>query len=709
MDLASPVIMANELDHLLASVAAKLSHIHPAYDRIAGRIAMGCIYKETPPLFSSSVRLMLHSQSIQFTTMYRESVSALLPYLDAEIVERNDFEFAYSDSVLLFRDVYLLRDGARLLERPQHLFMRLSVAINGTNLVAVRQTYIDLAKGLCTYDPSTMINAGTMLAQMIPHHSLPFFGQSTMDKFIKLTECSMISYGGGSIAIGASEFPAEGEVVDGRTSNGLRAITRVFDNIIHRVGKTPALSRGRITVFVEPWHSEIYCFLQDNTRTFFERQAHARGLYFALWIPDLFMSRIESGATWSLFRPGDVPGLASSWGENFTEKYEAYEKTGLAVRTVPAKELWDAIVNGLLKTGGPSIMFKDSVNAKSNLTHAGTLTFGGIAADTALTTSSKETGICCNGSVVLPAFVSEDGTFDYQLLHRTVQSITHDLNRILLINNYPSMPAAASYVSSRCIGVGVVGLAEVFIDLRIPYDSEKAIETGRFIMETIYHAALQTSCDLVDVYGVYPTFQGSPLSKGYLQFDLWKIKVSNDRYDWDELRHRVMKRGVVNAQLILLTDTTSSSRLTSFTEGFEPLPSTVLVKGFSLSSYVSLNARLVRDLQKLGLWNEDVRLKLLKFCGSMRSIPNIPADIRNIYKTVWELEEGFVLRHAVSRAPFVCQSQSITLYSSAPSEVWLSRSIFSAWKDGLKTGIYRLHGGRPPVPGSNSDDDVPME
>ncbi|PPQ85958.1 hypothetical protein CVT26_012658, partial [Gymnopilus dilepis] len=508
MNSASPVVVAGELDHLLAGVTARLSHIHPAYDKVAGRIAMGSIYKETPPLFSTSIRLMLQTQSIQFTSIYKESVNALLPYLDCEIVEKNDFDFAY-DSVVLFRDVYLMRDAGRLLERPQYLFMRIAVSVNGTNLAAVRRTYVDLAKGLYIHEASTMINAGTMLAQVVARHSLPFSGQSTMDKFIKLTECSMICYGGGSVAIGASEFPAEGEVVDGRSSNGLRAISRVFDNIVHRVGKGPAFSRGKITIYVEPWHSEMYRFLEGNAKAFFEHQPHARGLYFALWIPDLFMDRVRSGENWSLFRPGDVPGLASSWGEDFNMKYRNYESRGLAAHTVSAKALWDTIVDGILRTGGPSIMFKDSVNgeSKSNLVHVGTLTFGGIAADTALTASSNETGICATASLVLPAFVSTDGTFDYQLLHRTVTSITQDLNRILLINSYPSMPATASYLASRCIGIGIVGLADAFIDLRLPYDSDKAVQTGRNIMETVYHAALQTSCDLVEVYGAYPTFQ----------------------------------------------------------------------------------------------------------------------------------------------------------------------------------------------------------
>ncbi|PPQ76655.1 hypothetical protein CVT26_013945 [Gymnopilus dilepis] len=659
MKSAQPVITANELDTLLASVTARLSYVHPAYEKVAGRMAMGALYKETPSTFSESIKLSFKDHSAHFTTMYRQAVNALAPFLDAEIVADRDFDLTY-DVVLLFKDVYLMRRAGRLLERPQHLFLRISVAINGPNLNGVRKTYGHLSKGLYIHEPSAMIYAGTTLGQMIPRYSLPFDGKTSMDRFMKLTECSMISYAGGSVSLSVSDYPAEGELVEGRPSTGVPAITRVFDSVIHRIGNGGDLTRGKITMYMEPWHSEIFHFLQSNTKVFAERLAQTRGLFFALWIPDLFLRRVEQGGNWSLFRPGDVPLLTSTLGNEFDEAYQMYEHRRLAVRSIPAKDLWDVILNGIMETG-----------AKSNLAHIGRLRHGGPAADTALFSSSCETGISATASIVLPAFVSVDGTFNYQLLHRIAKSVTRDLNRVLLLNNYPSMPTAASYVLHRSIGIGIIGLADTFIALRLPYESDEALQVGRHIMETIYHGSLDMSCDLVDLYGAYPTFPGSPLSKGYFQFDLWNVEVSNDRYDWNALRMRIMHRGVANAHVVLLTDTASSSRLTSYTEGFDPLLSPVLLKGFACTAYVSLHVGLINELQKLGLWDDAMRQDLLGSCGSVQTIDRIPTVVKTLFKTAWEVKQNAIVRHAVARAPFVCQSQSIMMYRDGPSRHWL--------------------------------------
>ncbi|PPQ74767.1 hypothetical protein CVT26_005012, partial [Gymnopilus dilepis] len=723
MRSAQPVIAANELDALLATVTARLSHIHPAYEKVAGRMAMGALYKETPSTFTESIKLSFKERkfgplcgmstfnmhifvadllrgtildSAQFSTVYRHSVNALIPYLDAEVVEERDFNLTY-DSVLLFRDVYLMRAEGRLLERPQHLYLRISIAVNGPNLIGVRKTYSHLSKGLYIHEPSTMIYAGTTLGQMIPRYSLPFDGRSSMGKFMKLTECSMITYTGGSISLDLTDFPAEGEIVEDRPSTGVSAIVRVFDSVIHRIGKGGDLARGKITMYMEPWHCEIFHFLQSNMRMFTERPIQVRGLFFALWVPDLFLHRVERDENWSLFRPGDVPRLANVWGAEFSDAYQMYEERGLAVQSVRAKDLWTVILDGIMQSGGPSIMFKDAANSKNNLTHIGRLSHGGPAADTILYSSDCETGICATASIVLPAFVSIDGSFNFQLLHRIAKSVTRDLNRVLLLNSYPSMPTTASYILHRSIGIGIVGLADTFVSLRIPYDSEDAIRTSRLIMETIYHGSLQMSCDLVDLYGVYPTFSGSPLSRGVFQFDSWSFDNSGSRYDWDSLRTRIMQRGVVNSQLVLLTDTSSSSRLSSCTEGFEPIVSNVLVKGFASTAYVALNVNLVSELQKLGLWDDAMRHELLQTCGSVQRIERIPSDVRNLFKTAWEVEQKNIVRHAVSRAPFVCQSQSVMMYRESVSPHWLNECLISAWKNGLKTGIYVLRG-RPLQP-----------
>ncbi|PPQ66496.1 hypothetical protein CVT26_011184 [Gymnopilus dilepis] len=674
---ARPVITTNELDKLLAFNCAQLSHIHPFYDMVGGRIEMGRLYKETPPTFMESLQILSEGATPYLSSSYVQSAYIFLPYLQASIVEERDFNFTY-DAVLALEHLYLLRSGQRVLERPQYMFMRLAVVSSADNLAAIMETYELLSTMVYFYSSSSIVYAGTTLGQMIPSFALHFDVSSDVGQSDTLTQCAMINYAGGSLGLGVSNYPPDlNDDGSESGSSGLGMLLRVLYDMTSRIGRSTMHGRGRITVYIEPWHPELHIFLAESKRITLEGSTHGRGLFFGVSVPDLFMRRVEDNETWTFFNPDDVPSLLGTYGSAFEDLYVKFEADGLGMSSLPARDVWDSIQFAEMEGLGPAIVFKDAMNRKSNLSHVGCIGFAGQAADSILPSSTEETAMCNTASIVLPAFVTNDHLFDYGRLHDVVKIVTRNLNRMMVVNSHPSLAAAISYVRHRALGIGVTGLAETFIRMRLGFESEAAMAAGRAILETVYHAALESSCELVEVYGPHSSFLGSALFRGELQFDLWNYEPVGGRYDWNALRNRIRQNGVVNGQLVMLSDMGGCARLTGYTDGCEPL----LRQQFA-------------DLCELGLWNEELRLKLMLSRGSVRFIGDIPTDLKKLYKTAWEIDMEFILQHAIKRGPFVCQSQSIILYRERPTRSWLNDVLRFAWKSGLKTGVYFLRGGK---------------
>ncbi|PPR04177.1 hypothetical protein CVT26_003817 [Gymnopilus dilepis] len=691
--LAHPVVTTDELDRSLAFNCARLSYLHPAYDVVGGRIEMGRLHKETPATFGECVRELMNTRMCcptpTLTSRYLHSVHLFLPSLEAMIVEERDFNFTY-DAVLALEDNYLLRSGERVLERPQYMFMRLSVVSSADNLVAISETYEQLSQKLYFYGSTAMIYAGTTLGQMVPSFSLRFDTDDDAGRLDTLTQCAMINYGGGSVGLGIFDYPPNGSEQALTDTGGLRLLLRLLHDMSKRIGGSASQGRGRITAYIQPWHPELYVFLNECKRMTRETFVQTRGLFYGVCIPDIFMRRVDEHGIWSFFNPADVPDLMNAHGSAFDDLYCMYENQNLATNTLPALDVWNAILLAEMEALGPAIVFKDAMNKKSNLAHEGCINFAGQAADSVLPSSVGETAICNTASIALPAFVLEDKTFDHERLHDVVKTVTRSLNRMMALNSFPSLASAISYVRHRALGIGVMGFAEALINMRMGFESTEAMETGRSITETIYHAALEASCDLVGVYGIHPSFPGSALSLGKFQFDLWDVPASSKKYDWEALRVRIQEIGTANGQLVMMSDTTGCARLSGYTEACEPLLSNLMSKRSGSDNYLALNPLLVRDIQRLGLWTEELRLKLMLSRGSVRFLYELPSDLRKLYKSAWEIDVDLLLQHAIFRGPFVCQSQSVILYKERPCKYWLSNALFLGWKGGLKTGLFLL-------------------
>ncbi|PPQ74670.1 hypothetical protein CVT26_005515, partial [Gymnopilus dilepis] len=699
---AHSVVATNELDRSLAFNCARLSYLHPAYDMVGGRIEMGRLHKETPATFAESVQELMKASTPLLTSRYLHSVNLFLACLEGLIVEERDFEFTY-DAVIALENNYLLRSGDRILERPQYMFLRLAVVSSADNFGAMSRTYEQLSKRLYFYGPTAMTYAGTTLGQMISSFSLRFDADNDAGRLDTLTQCAMITHGGGSIGLGVSNYPPNGSEQALTDTGGLRLLLRLLHDMSRRNAGSSSQGRGRITAFIQPWHPELYVFLNECKRMNREASVRTRGLFYGISVPDIFMRHVDEQGVWSFFNPSDVPDLMNTHGLLFEDSYCAYESQNLATHVLPALDVWNAILLAETEALGPAIVFRDAMNDKSNLSHEGCLDFAGQAADGVLPSSVGETATCNTASVVLPKFVLEDKTFDYESLHDVVGTVTRNLNRMMALNSFPSLASAISYVRHRALGIGVIGLAETFIKMRMGFESSEARETGRSIMETIYHAALQTSCDLVSIYGSHPSFPGSALAFGKFQFDLWEAPVIGRNYDWEILRERIQKVGIANGQLVMISDTAECARLSGFTEGCEPLISNLSSKQSDSCKYLSLNPILVDEIQKHGLWTEELRLKLMLSRGSVRYLHELPSDVRKLYKSAWEIDVDLLLQHAILRGPFVCQSQSLVLYKERPCKYWLTKALFLAWKGGLKTGLFFLRSARRSSPWSSDD------
>lgn len=608
--------------------------------------------------------------------------------LDSTIIYDRDFGFDYFGFKTLEKS-YLLRIDGKIAERPQHMYMRVAVGIHKEDIASAIKTYHLMSGRWFTHATPTLFNAGTPKPQMSSCFLLTMKEDSIDGIYDTLKQTAKISQSAGGIGLSIHNIRATGSYIGGTngTSNGIIPMLRVFNDTARYVDQGGGKRKGAFAIYLEPWHADVFEFL-DLRKNHGKEELRARDLFYALWIPDLFMKRVESNGKWSLFCPNEAPGLADCWGEEFERLYEKYEAEGRARKTINAQELWFAVMESQVETGTPYLLYKDAANSKSNQQNVGTIKSSNLCTEIIEYSAPDEVAVCNLASLALPRFVI-NGTFDHDKLYEVTYEVTRNLNKIIDNNFYPVPEARNSNLRHRPIGLGVQGLADVFILLRLPFESDLARMLNKNIFETIYFAAMTASMDLAKEQGAYETFKGSPLSEGKFQFDLWGVSPS-DRWNWDDLRNNVMEHGVRNSLLVAPMPTASTSQILGNNECFEPYTSNIYSRRVLSGEFIIVNKHLLKDLVQLGLWNNEMKNRIIASNGSIQNIMEIPADIRELYKTVWEIKQRTIIDMAADRGAFICQSQSLNLFVDTPSTSRLSSMHFYGWKKGLKTGMYYL-------------------
>jgi ribonucleoside-diphosphate reductase alpha subunit len=688
------------LDTLAAETAAYMSTQHPDYGTLAARIAVSNLHKETDKSFVHTMR-RLHSYVVNKTRktgkLIADEVMAFIELhaatLDAAIDYQRDFGYDYFGIRTLQRSYLLKIDGA-IVERPQHMLMRVAVGIHQPCLENVLRSYNLMSERWFTHASPTMFNAGTPNAQLASCFLLTI-GDSIESIYGTLKQCALISKNAGGIGLSASAIRATGSYIAGTNgiSNGLVPMLRVYNDTARYVDQGGAKRPGAFAIYLEPWHADIFEFLMLRRNTGKEEQ-RARDLFYGLWIPDLFMERVAAEGQWSLFCPHECPGLDSSWGDDFAVLYERYEREGRARRTVPALTLWFAICESQVETGNPYMLFKDACNRKSNQQNLGTIRSSNLCTEIVEFTSEDEIAVCNLASLSLPRFVdSVARTFDYDRLREVTEFVTVSLNRVIDVNFYPVIETRNSNMRNRPIGLGVQGLADVFLLMRVAFDSPEAREINRRIFETIYYAALSASCRLAQHDGVYPSYgkpPGAPVSHGILQPDMWGVQLTDELWPWSELRQRIANWGVRNSLLVAPMPTASTSQIMGNNECIEPYTSNIYNRRVLSGEFTVINRHLVRELIALKLWTADMRTRIMRESGSVQSIAEIPADVRALFKTVWEIKQRVLVDMAADRGAFIDQSQSLNIFMAEPTPGKLTSLHFYTWRQGLKTGMYYL-------------------
>ena len=584
---------------------------------------------------------------------------------------------------------YLIRTNGKVTERPQHLFMRVALGIHKEDIQAAIETYNLMSEKWFIHATPTLFNAGTPKPQMSSCFLLSMTEDSIAGIFDTLKRCALISQSAGGIGVSIHNIRSTGSYIKGTggISNGIIPMLRVFNDTARYVDQGGGKRKGAIAVYIEPWHSDIFEFL-DIRKNHGKEEMRARDLFPALWIPDLFMQRVEADQMWSLFDPNEAQGLYEVYGEKFNELYISYEKEGKFRKQIKARELWTAILEAQIETGTPYMCYKDAVNEKSNQKNIGTIRSSNLCTEIMEYTNADEVSVCNLASLALPRYVSSGG-FDFQKLYEVTKIVTRNLNKIIDGNYYPIPETKTSNDRHRPIGLGVQGLADVFLLLRLPFESPEARRLNKDIFETIYFASMEASMDLAKEQGAYSSFAGSPLSEGKFQFDLWQV-VPSDRWDWEKLRQEVMTHGVRNSLLLAPMPTASTSQILGNNECFEPYTSNIYNRRVLSGEFVVVNKFLLKDLIELGLWNPTMKNKLIAENGSVQNIPEIPTELKELYKTVWEIKQKTIIDMAAERGAFICQSQSLNLFMAEPNLAKLTSMHFHAWKSGLKTGMYYL-------------------
>jgi ribonucleoside-diphosphate reductase alpha chain len=689
-------VPTTDLDNLAAETAASMTATHPDYAILASRIAVSNLHKNTKKSFSDTMRDLYNytdKHSGRRMPLVAEDVMEVIEnhaeMLDSTIIYDRDFGFDYFGFKTLEKS-YLLRIDGKVVERPQHMYMRVAVGIHKEDIESAIETYNLMSERWFTHATPTLFNAGTPKPQMSSCFLLTMQSDSIDGIYDTLKQTAKISQSAGGIGLAISNIRATGSYISGTngTSNGLIPMLRVFNDTARYVDQGGGKRKGAFAIYLEPWHADVFEFLELRKNNGKE-EARARDLFYALWINDLFMERVEGNENWSLFCPNEAPGLQDAWGDDFKALYTRYEAEGRARKVVPAQKLWYAILDAQVETGTPYMLYKDAANSKSNQQNLGTIKSSNLCTEIIEYTSPDEVAVCNLASVALPRFV-KDGSFDFKKLYDVVYQMTKNLNRIIDNNYYPVEEARNSNMRHRPIGLGVQGLADTYILLRHPFESDMAKMLNKNIFETIYFAAMTASKDIAQAEGAYQTFAGSPLSQGKFQFDLWGVTPTSGMWDWESLRTEVMQHGVRNSLLVAPMPTASTSQILGNNECFEPYTSNIYSRRVLSGEFIIVNKHLLKDLVNLGLWSADMKDRIIRANGSIQGIPEIPSDIKELYKTVWEMKQRSLLDQAADRAPYICQSQSLNLFIETPDYKKLTSMHFYAWKKGLKTGIYYL-------------------
>jgi ribonucleoside-diphosphate reductase alpha chain len=689
-------VTTSELDNLAAETAASLTTKHPDYALLASRIAVSNLHKNTTKSFSETMKRMYEyvdkktgkNAALLADDVY-EIIMANADILDSSIIYDRDFGFDYFGFKTLEKS-YLLKIDGKIAERPQHLFMRVSVGIHKEDIDSAIKTYNLMSERWFTHATPTLFNAGTPKPQMSSCFLLTMKDDSIEGIYDTLKQTAKISQSAGGIGLSIHNVRATGSYISGTngTSNGIIPMLKVFNDTARYVDQGGGKRKGAFAIYLEPWHADIFEFL-DLRKNHGKEEMRARDLFYALWVSDLFMRRVEANEEWTLFCPHEAPGLADCHGKEFEELYERYEKEGRGRKTIKAQELWFAVLDAQVETGTPYLLYKDAANAKSNQQNLGTIKSSNLCTEIMEYTSDKEVAVCNLASLALPRYVI-NGEFDHAKLYEVTYQATLNLNKIIDNNYYPIEEARYSNLRHRPIGLGVQGLADAFILLRLPFESDEAKQLNKDIFETIYFAAMTASKDLAIKDGAYETFKGSPLSKGKFQFDLWDVKPESGRWDWENLRLDVMNHGVRNSLLVAPMPTASTSQILGNNECFEPYTSNIYTRRVLSGEFIIVNKHLLRDLVNRGVWNTNMKDRIITANGSIQDIAEIPQDIKDIYKTVWEIKMRNIIDMAADRGAYICQSQSLNLFINSPNASKLTSMHFYAWKKGLKTGMYYL-------------------
>lgn len=688
-------VPTTELDNLAAETAASLTIAHPDYAILASRIAVSNLHKNTVKSFSETMR-KLYNYVDQATgkklPLIANDVMVIIEehadLLDSSIIYDRDYGFDYFGFKTLEKS-YLLRINGKVAERPQHMYMRVAVGIHKNDIESAIKTYHLMSERWFTHATPTLFNAGTPKPQMSSCFLLTMKEDSIDGIYDTLKQTAKISQSAGGIGLAIHNIRATGSYIGGTNgaSNGIIPMLRVFNDTARYVDQGGGKRKGAFAIYLEPWHADVFEFL-DLRKNHGKEELRARDLFYALWICDIFMKRVESDQEWSLFCPNEAPGLSECWGEAFEKLYTKYEQEGRARRVIKAQELWFKILESQIETGTPYMLYKDAANSKSNQQNLGTIKSSNLCTEILEYTSTNEVAVCNLASLALPRFVT-DGKFDHQKLYDVTYQVTKNLNAVIDNNYYPVEEARNSNMKHRPVGLGVQGLADVFIMMRLPFESELARLLNRNIFETIYFAAMTASKDLAKQHGAYETFAGSPLSKGIFQFDMWGVKPS-ERWDWETLRSEVKEYGARNSLLIAPMPTASTSQILGNNECFEPYTSNIYTRRVLSGEFIIVNKHLLKDLVNLGLWNNSMKNRIISDNGSIQKIDEIPADIKELYKTVWEIKQRSLIDMAADRGAYICQSQSLNLFIENPTTSKLTSMHFYAWKKGLKTGMYYL-------------------
>jgi len=692
-----PGVTTVELDNLAAEMAATMTTKHPDYALLAARIAVSNLHKETKKRFSDVVTdlfSMTCPKTGKKIPMISEKHYKIIQdnkdRLDSAIVYDRDFEYQYFGFKTLERS-YLLKINGKVVERPQQMLMRVSVGIHGEDIEAAVETYDLLSKKLFTHASPTLFNAATPRPQLSSCFLLTMASDSIEGIYDTLKQCALISKSAGGIGLNIHNIRASGTYIAGTNgnSNGLMPMLRVFNNTARYVDQGGNKRPGAFAIYLEPWHADVFDFL-DLKKNHGKEEQRARDLFYALWIPDLFMKRVEEDGQWSLMCPHECPGLHEVWGDKFEELYTKYEKEGRAKKTIKAQKLWYAIIESQIETGTPYMLYKDSCNRKSNQQNLGTIKCSNLCTEIVEYSAPDEVAVCNLASIAVNAFVDkEKRTYDFEQLKRVAKVATKNLNKIIEVNFYPVEEARNSNMRHRPIGIGIQGLADAYILMRLPFESEEACLLNKQIFETIYYGALEASCELAQVDGPYSTYQGSPVSQGKLQYDMWGV-TPTDLHDWSALKAKIAKHGIRNSLLLAPMPTASTAQILGNNESVEAYTSNIYSRRVLSGEFQVVNQHLLRDLTELDIWSEELKNEIISNNGSVQNISVIPKDIKALYKTVWEISQKTVLKQAADRGAFIDQSQSLNVHIADPNFGKMSSMHFYGWKLGLKTGMYYL-------------------